>query len=113
MPLVLTPAPLVLMLVFGHISRQNYIGDRTVVAARPGDHCLCGSWCTITSRLSNHFGCRLPMRAVLGDGGGGHQFRLAGASVHALSDEIQRSLAVRSVTTPFALAAAAKPPAAA
>ncbi len=27
MPLVLTPALLVLMLVFGHISRQNYIGE--------------------------------------------------------------------------------------
>lgn len=43
MPLVFTPILLVLMLVFGHISWQNYIGGipLAAVAARPGNYRFC------------------------------------------------------------------------
>ncbi len=42
MPLVFTPILLVLMLVFGHISQQNYIGEsHWLLWLRPGDHRLC------------------------------------------------------------------------
>lgn len=68
MPLVLTPALLVLMLVFGHISWQNYIGEShwllwllgpaTIAFAVPPLPLRCR--CTITSRLSNVTGCRSP-----------------------------------------------------
>ena len=59
MPLVFTPILLVLMLVFGHISWQNYIGESTG---------CCGYWglrplplryrCMTTWRSSNATGCR-------------------------------------------------------
>ncbi|VEA49131.1 CidA-associated membrane protein CidB [Salmonella enterica subsp. arizonae] len=62
MPLVLTPALLVLMLVFGHISWQNYIGESHwllwLLGRRP---LLLRCRCTITSRLSNATGCRSPL----------------------------------------------------
>lgn len=42
MPLVFTPILLVMMLVFGHISYQRYMGDPlAAVAAGPGDDRLC------------------------------------------------------------------------
>ncbi len=59
MPLVLTPVLLVLMLVFGHISYQNYMGKPTG---------CCGCWgrrlspllcrCMTIWPLSNATGCR-------------------------------------------------------
>ena len=97
MPLVLTPALLVLMLVFGHISWQNYIGEShwllwllgpaTIAFAVPVYDNLAvikRHWMSLTAGV---------VTATL-------------ARLFMLPDEIQRSLAVRSVTTPFALAAA-------
>ncbi len=59
MPLVFTPILLVLMLVFGHISWQNYIGESHwllwLLARRPS---LLPSPFTTTSPLSNATGCR-------------------------------------------------------
>nr|VUD24681.1 CidA-associated membrane protein CidB [Salmonella sp. NCTC 7297] len=105
MPLVLTPALLVLMLVFGHISWQNYIGEST-------GYCGCSAgdiafavpvydnlaiikrhWMSLTAGVVTATVVAVTSSVWL-------------ARLFTLSDEIQRSLAVRSVTTPFALAAA-------
>ncbi len=103
---VLTPALLVLMLVFGHISRQNYIGEShwllwllgpaTIAPLR----CRCDNlaiikrhWMSLTAGVVTATVVAVTSSVWL-------------ARLFTLSDEIQRSLAVRSVTTPFALAAA-------
>lgn len=106
MPLVLTPALLVLMLVFGHISRQNYIseshwllwllGPATIAFAVPVYDNLAiikRHWMSLTAGVVTATVVAVTSSVWL-------------ARLFTLSDEIQRSLAVRSVTTPFALAAA-------
>ena len=106
MPLVLTPALLVLMLVFGHISWQNYIGEShwlmwllgpaTIAFAVPVYDNLAvikRHWMTLTAGVVTATLVAVTSSVWL-------------ARLFMLPDEIQRSLAVRSVTTPFALAAA-------
>lgn len=106
MPLVLTPALLVLMLVFGHISRQNYIGEShwlmwllgpaTIAFAVPVYDNLAvikRHWMSLTAGVVTATLVAVTSSVWL-------------ARLFMLPDEIQRSLAVRSVTTPFALAAA-------
>lgn len=106
MPLVLTPALLVLMLVFGHISWQNYIseshwllwllGPATIAFAVPVYDNLAiikRHWMSLTAGVVTATVVAVTSSVWL-------------ARLFTLSDEIQRSLAVRSVTTPFALAAA-------
>lgn len=105
MPLVLTPALLVLMLVFGHISWQNYIGEShwllwllgpaTIAFAVPVYDNLAiikRHWMSLTAGVVTATVVAVTSSVWL-------------ARLFTLSDEIQRSLAVRSVTTPFALAA--------
>ena len=106
MPLVLTPALLVLMLVFGHISWQNYIGEShwlmwllgpaTIAFAVPVYDNLVvikRHWMSLTAGVVTATLVAVTSSVWL-------------ARLFMLPDEIQRSLAVRSVTTPFALAAA-------
>lgn len=106
MPLVLTPALLVLMLVFGHISWQNYIGEShwllwllgpaTIAFAVPvydNLEIIKRHWMSLTAGVVTATVVAVTSSVWL-------------ARLFTLSDEIQRSLAVRSVTTPFALAAA-------
>ena len=106
MPLVLTPALLVLMLVFGHISWQYYIGEShwlmwllgpaTIAFAVPVYDNLAvikRHWMSLTAGVVTATLVAVTSSVWL-------------ARLFMLPDEIQRSLAVRSVTTPFALAAA-------
>ena len=106
MPLVLTPARLVLMLVFGHISWRNYIGEShwlmwllgpaTIAFAVPVYDNLAvikRHWMSLTAGVVTATLVAVTSSVWL-------------ARLFMLPDEIQRSLAVRSVTTPFALAAA-------
>ena len=106
MPLVLTPVLLVLMLVFGHISYQNYMGEAhwllwllgpaTIAFAVPVYDNL-----AIIKRHWMSLSAGVVMATVVAVTSSVWLARL-----FTLSDEIQRSLAVRSITTPFALAAA-------
>ena len=106
MPLVFTPLLLVLMLVFGHISYQNYIGEThwllwllgpaTIAFAVPVYDNLAvikRHWLSLSAGVVTATVVAVTSSVWL-------------ARLFTLSDEIQRSLAVRSVTTPFALAAA-------
>jgi predicted murein hydrolase (TIGR00659 family) len=106
MPLVFTPLLLVLMLVFGHISYQNYMGEAhwllwllgpaTIAFAVPVYDNLAvikRHWMSLSAGVVTANVVVVCSSVWL-------------ARVFTLSDEIQRSLAVRSVTTPFALAAA-------
>ncbi|WP_110876618.1 LrgB family protein [Franconibacter helveticus] len=106
MPLVFTPLLLVLMLVFGHISYQNYIGEThwllwllgpaTIAFAVPVYDNLAvikRHWLSLSSGVITATVVAVTSSVWL-------------ARLFTLPDEIQRSLAVRSVTTPFALAAA-------
>lgn len=106
MPLVFTPILLVLMLVFGHISWQNYIGEShwllwllgpaTIAFAVPVYDNLAiikRHWMSLSAGVITATVVAVCSSVWL-------------ARLFTLSDEIQRSLAVRSVTTPFALAAA-------
>jgi len=106
MPLVFTPILLVLMLIFGHISWQNYIGEShwllwllgpaTIAFAVPVYDNLAiikRHWMSLTAGVVTATVVAVTSSVWL-------------ARWFTLSDEIQRSLAVRSVTTPFALAAA-------
>ncbi|HBL5482535.1 TPA: LrgB family protein, partial [Enterobacter hormaechei] len=106
MPLVFTPILLVLMLVFGHISWQNYIGEShwllwllgpaTIAFAVPVYDNLAiikRHWMSLSAGVVTATVVAVCSSVWL-------------ARLFTLSDEIQRSLAVRSVTTPFALAAA-------
>ena len=102
MPLVFTPILLVLILVLGHISYQSYMGETHWLLWLLGP-------ATIAFAVPVYENVAVIKR---------HWMSLSAAVVVAvtssvwlarglmLSDEIQRSLAVRSVTTPFALAAA-------
>ncbi|MDA8493018.1 LrgB family protein [Kluyvera georgiana] len=106
MPLVLTPVLLVLMLVFGHISYQNYmeeahwllwlLGPATIAFAVPVYDNLAiikRHWMSLSAGVITATVVAVTSSVWL-------------ARLFTLSDEIQRSLAVRSITTPFALAAA-------
>lgn len=106
MPLVLTPVLLVLLLVFGHISYQNYMGEAhwllwllgpaTIAFAVPVYDNL-----TIIKRHWMSLSAGVVTATVVAVTSSVWLARL-----FTLPDEIQRSLAVRSITTPFALAAA-------
>ena len=106
MPLVFTPLLLVLILVFGHISYQSYmvenhwliwlLGPATIAFAVPVYDNLAiikRHWMSLTAGVLTATIVAVTSSVWL-------------ARLFTLSDEIQRSLAVRSVTTPFALAAA-------
>lgn len=106
MPLVLTPVLLVLILVFGHISYQSYMGEShwllwllgpaTIAFAVPvydNMAIIKRHWMSLTAGVVTASLVAVTTSVWL-------------ARLFTLSDEIQRSLAVRSVTTPFALAAA-------
>ncbi|MEJ8321984.1 LrgB family protein [Kosakonia sacchari] len=106
MPLVFTPLLLVLMLVFGHISWQDYIG---------GSHWL--MWllgpATIAFAVPVYDNLAIIRRHWKSLSAGVIAASVVAvtssvwlARLFTLPDEIQRSLAVRSITTPFALAAA-------
>jgi predicted murein hydrolase (TIGR00659 family) len=107
MPLVFTPLLLVAVLVFGHISYQNYIaqshwliwllGPATIAFAVPVYENLAlirRHWMSLCAGTLTATVVAVTSSVWL-------------ARWMMLSDEIQRSLAVRSITTPFALAAAA------
>lgn len=106
MPLVFTPILLVLILVFGHISYQNYMGEAhwllwllgpaTIAFAVPVYDNLAvikRHWMSLTAGVTTAVVVAATSSVWL-------------ARLFTLPDEIQRSLAVRSITTPFALAAA-------
>lgn len=106
MPLVLTPVLLVLLLVFGHISYQNYMGEAhwllwllgpaTIAFAVPVYDNLTiikRHWMSLSAGVITATVVAVTSSVWL-------------ARLFTLPDEIQRSLAVRSITTPFALAAA-------
>lgn len=106
MPLVFTPLLLVLMLVFGHISWQDYIGEShwlmwllgpaTIAFAVPVYDNLAiirRHWMSLSAGVVTASVVAVTSSVWL-------------ARLFTLPDEIQRSLAVRSITTPFALAAA-------
>ena len=106
MPLVCTPIVLVLMLVFGHISYQNYMGEAhwllwllgpaTIAFAVPVYDNLAiikRHWMSLSAGVVTATVVAVTSSVWL-------------ARLFTLSDDIQRSLAVRSITTPFALAAA-------
>ena len=106
MPLVFTPILLVLILVFGHISYQNYMGEAhwllwllgpaTIAFAVPVYDNLAvikRHWMSLTAGVTTAVVVAVTSSVWL-------------ARLFTLPDEIQRSLAVRSITTPFALVAA-------
>ncbi|MCI1034425.1 LrgB family protein [Raoultella terrigena] len=106
MPLVFTPILLVLILVFGHFSYQSYMGEAhwllwllgpaTIAFAVPVYDNLAiikRHWMSLSAGVVTASIVAVCSSVWL-------------ARLFTLSDEIQRSLAVRSVTTPFALAAA-------
>lgn len=106
MPLVFTPLLLVALLVFGHISYQNYMGEAhwllwllgpaTIAFAVPVYDNLAvikRHWMSLSAGVVTATVVAVTSSVWL-------------ARLFTLPDEIQRSLAVRSVTTPFALAAA-------
>lgn len=106
MPLVFTPLLLVLILIFGHISWQRYIGEShwllwllgpaTIAFAVPVYDNLAvirRHWMSLSAGVITATVVAVTSSVWL-------------ARLFTLSDEVQRSLAVRSITTPFALAAA-------
>lgn len=106
MPLILTPSLLVAMLVLGKISYQNYLGEThwllwllgpaTLAFAVPVYDNLAlikRHWMSLCAGVLAATCVAITSSVWL-------------ARLFTLPDELQRSLAVRSVTTPFALAAA-------
>lgn len=106
MPLVLTPLLLVLMLILGHISYQNYMGEAhwllwllgpaTIAFAVPvydNLNVIKRHWMSLSAGVITATVVAVTSSVWL-------------ARLFTLPDEVQRSLAVRSITTPFALAAA-------
>ncbi|CNK24514.1 putative inner membrane protein [Yersinia aldovae] len=106
MPLVLTPLVLVLLLVVTHISYQDYIGEThwllwllgpaTIAFAVPVYENLSiirRHWLSLTAGVITAITVAVVSSVWL-------------AKLLTLSEEVQRSLAVRSITTPFALEAA-------
>ena len=104
MPLVFTPILLVLILVLGHISYQSYMGETHWLLWLLGP-------ATIAFAVPVYENVAVIKRHWMSLSAGVVTAVVVASSVWLarglmLSDEIQRSLAVRSVTTPFALAAA-------
>lgn len=106
MPLVFTPILLVLILVFGHISYQSYMGEAHWLLWLLGP-------ATIAFAVPVYDNMAIIKRHWMSLSAGVVTASIVAvcssvwlARLFTLSDEIQRSLAVRSVTTPFALAAA-------
>ncbi|QHM72739.1 LrgB family protein [Mixta intestinalis] len=108
MPLVLTPLVLVVMLLFAHISWQDYIGEShwliwllgpaTLAFAVPVYENLAiirRHWMSLTAGVITATLVAVCSSVWL-------------ARLLSLPEVIQRSLAVRSITTPFALAAASQ-----
>lgn len=106
MPLVLTPMVLVLLLVVTHISYQDYIGEThwllwllgpaTIAFAVPvyeNISIIRRHWLSLTAGVITAITVAVVSSVWL-------------AKLLTLSEEVQRSLAVRSITTPFALEAA-------
>ncbi len=106
MPLVLTPMVLVLLLVVTHISYQDYIGEThwllwllgpaTIAFAVPIYENLSiirRHWLSLTAGVITAITVAVVSSVWL-------------AKLLTLSEEVQRSLAVCSITTPFALEAA-------
>ncbi|EMU5281565.1 LrgB family protein [Yersinia enterocolitica] len=106
MPLVLTPMVLVLLLVVTHISYQDYIGEThwllwllgpaTIAFAVPvyvNLSIIRRHWLSLTAGVITAITVAVVSSVWL-------------AKLLTLSEEVQRSLAVRSITTPFALEAA-------
>lgn len=106
MPLVLTPMVLVLLLVVTHISYHDYIGEThwllwllgpaTIAFAVPVYENLSiirRHWLSLTAGVITAITVAVVSSVWL-------------AKLLTLSEEVQRSLAVRSITTPFALEAA-------
>ncbi len=106
MPLVLTPVLLVLVLVLGHISYQRYMGESQWLLWLLGPASIAFAvpiydnfalirrhWMSLSAGVITATVVAVTSSVWL-------------ARLFTLSDEVQRSLAVRSVTTPFALAAA-------
>lgn len=106
MPLVLTPLLLVALLIFGHISYQSYMGEAhwllwllgpaTIAFAVPvydNLNVIKRHWMSLSAGVVTATVVAVTSSVWL-------------ARLFTLPDEIQRSLAVRSITTPFALAAA-------
>ena len=106
MPLLLTPLVLVLLLVVTHISYQVYIGEThwllwllgpaTIAFAVPVYENLSiirRHWLSLTAGVITAVSVAVVSSVWL-------------AKLLTLSEEVQRSLAVRSITTPFALEAA-------
>jgi len=106
MPLVLTPMVLVLLLVVTHISYQSYIGEThwllwllgpaTIAFAVPvyeNLHIIRRHWLSLSAGVFTAVVVAVYSSVWL-------------ARWLTLPDEVQRSLAVRSITTPFALEAA-------
>ncbi|CNI16905.1 putative inner membrane protein [Yersinia thracica] len=106
MPLVLTPMVLVLLLVVTHISYQDYIGEThwllwllgpaTIAFAVPvyeNMSIIRRHWLSLTAGVITAITVAVVSSVWL-------------AKLLTLSEEVQRSLAVRSITTPFALEAA-------
>lgn len=109
MPLVFTPLLLVAMLIFGHISYSNYMGEAhwllwllwllgpaTIAFAVPvydNLRVIKRHWMSLTAGVMTAMVVAVTSSIWL-------------ARLLTLPDDIQRSLAVRSITTPFALAAA-------
>lgn len=106
MPLVLTPMILVLLLVVTHISYQDYIGEThwllwllgpaTIAFAVPvyeNLHIIRRHWLSLTAGVLTAVLVAVYSSVWL-------------ARLLTLPEEVQRSLAVRSITTPFALEAA-------
>lgn len=106
MPLVLTPMILVLLLVVTHISYQDYIGEThwllwllgpaTIAFAVPvyeNLHIIRRHWLSLSAGVTTAVLVAVYSSVWL-------------ARLLTLPEEVQRSLAVRSITTPFALEAA-------
>ncbi|WP_411899912.1 LrgB family protein, partial [Salmonella enterica] len=104
-PLGWTPACVCLILVFGHIPCRNYIVESQWLLCRPGP-------ATIAFAVQVYDNLAIIKRHWMSLTAGVVKAKVVAvassvwlARLFTLSDEIQRSLAVRSVTTPFALAA--------
>ena len=106
MPLVMTPMLLVILLIITHISWQNYIGESRWLLWLLGPATLAFAvpvyenmaiirrhWMSLTAGVITATTVAVFSSVWL-------------ARLLTLPEEIQRSLAVRSITTPFALAAA-------
>ncbi len=108
MPLVLTPILLIVMLVVAHISWKNYIGESHWLMWLLGP-------ATLAFAVPVYDNLAVIRRHYLSLSAGVIIACVVAvtssvwlARLFDLSDQIQRSLAVRSITTPFALEAAKK-----